>query len=191
MRIRIGWILLLLLAVPLIARADSKPLPETYVSDDGVTTFQYPTGWTIDVQHPGLVTVSSKDHPFLFGSDFMSQGEAAVMVIFSDAADAYFREYFEADNPAAMMNHIIQKVFAANLRGDLKFTALETIQFGDFPAVHTSTTFRDNNFSAILADRGNGLYTLAIGITTISASEKYAPKLLAIAESVTYQPPSS
>ena len=188
-RLRVVWITLALLTVPLIAYAQSKPLPETYVSDE-VTTFRYPTGWTIDAEQPGLVIVTTKDHAIQLGSDFMSPGEAAVIVLFSNADDAYLREYFEENSPTAMMNHLIQRLLVPNLRGDLKFTALETVEFANFPAVRSSTTFQDNNFSLILADRGNGLYSLVIAITAASEFNKYEPKLLTIAESVHYQPRS-
>jgi hypothetical protein len=190
MPLRIGWILLLLFVVPLIVRAESKPLPETYVSDDEATTLRHPTGWIVWADQPGLVIVSTSDKPTLVGQENISPGEAAVVVLFSNADDGYLRAYFQGDDAAAILDHFIQTLFVPSMGNVVEFGIPHDTHFADFPAVRSDGLFFDSSINVIVVDRGSGRYSLVVLLTTASEQTKFEPKLLAIAESVNYRPPS-
>jgi hypothetical protein len=190
MRFRLYCAVLALLLTPLIARAEHKPLPEAYVSDNEWLTLNHPTGWVVWADQPGLVIVSTSDEPIRVGQDSISPGEAAVVVLFSNADDSYLREYFQGSSPAAVLDHFIQTVFVPATDAAVEFSESEAIHFADYPAARADGTFSNNSIFAIVADRGNGLYSLIIGITSPDELAKFEPKLLAIAESVRYLPQS-
>lgn len=172
----------------MLAVAQAKPLPETYVSDDEVTTLRYPEGWVVWADQPGIVIVSTSDKPMLVGQENITPGEAAVVVLFSNADDAYLRDYFDGSDAGDILDHIIQTLFVASMGDTVEFGSQRAVQFGDDPAVRSDATFFDSSMFVMVVNRGAGLYSLVVGLSTTLEQPKFEPKLLAIAESVTYRP---
>src|SRR5690348_4422943 len=109
MRIRIGWIILMLLAAPLIVSAQSKPLPETYVSGDKNLTFRYPSGWVIQSDIPGQFVVATDESLFDVSEEIPS-GQAAFGILFLDSTN-YFSELVTGEDPISLLNSLVKLLF--------------------------------------------------------------------------------
>jgi hypothetical protein len=190
MRIRIIWIILVLLVSPLIVRAESKPLPETYVSADEMTTFRYPTGWTFDAEQPGLVIVGTSPKMLNFYDGTISSGDAAVFVFFSNAEDEYLRGYFADDDLVGVTAKLIDTLYSGGGDPNVGFTTPSPTTFADFPALRSDGSFLGNHIFLIVVERPEHIFSMVIGFAAESELKKFEPKLLAIAESVNYRPPS-
>ena len=189
-------LLFLLLTVVLLgwvaasaAAQTARLLPETYVSDDESMTLRYPTGWVVESDQPGLFIVATSEDMLDLGNENVPAGEAAVAVLFSNADDQYLREYFVGDDPAAVLDNIIKTLFSSNTDINVEFTNPTGTIFNDLPAARSDGLFMGNHVFLMVNALGNDVYSLIIGITTVSELDKFEPKLLAIAESVNYQPP--
>jgi hypothetical protein len=187
MHVHIIWIALISLLVPVFAQSEYKPLPETYVSEDERLTLRYPTGWNVWAEQPGLVIVSTSDEPMLVGTEDISTGEAAIIVLFSTSDNASVRDSFQGDNPTAVVEHFIETRFLPAIES-AEFSSTQIMQFADFSAARIDGTFFNNSVFVIAVDRGNDAYSLIVGLTTIAELNKFEPKLLAIAESIRFQP---
>jgi hypothetical protein len=182
-----------LLIVPLVALADPKPLPETYTSDDGRLTLRYPTGWAIQSEANGLVIVATSEM-FLQREDIvtLSSGEAGVLVLFLNVTavgeEAFTIDPLASNDPLVILDAISE---ALPLGGDAEtiLDPVESTTYSDHPAAHTDGIVAGNPIFLILVKNGDKDYTLIMGVAAPGELPKYEPKLLAIAESVRYQPP--
>ena len=194
-RIRFIYIFLTMLLLGTLATSvvaqSAKLLPETYVSDDESMTLRYPTGWVIDSEQPGLVIVATSEDILDIGNETIPSGEAAVAVLFSSADDEYLREYFSGSDSVTVLDNIIKTLFSDASDINVEFTAPESITFADYPAARAQGIFLDNRVLLIVVDRGGDVFSLVIGISAESDFAKYEPKLLAIAESVNFLPPTA
>jgi len=183
-------VLLLGLFTNAAAAQTTKLLPETYVTDDETMTLRYPTGWVIDSEQPGLVIVATSEDALDVGDETLPSGEAAVAVLFSSADDEYLREYFSGDDPVAVLDNIIDMLFSVESDINVEITTPESMTFADYPAARAQGIYMDNRVLLIVADRGGDGFSLIIALAAESDFAKFEPKLLAIAESVNFLPPT-
>lgn len=172
------------------AAQSSKPLPESYVSDDETMTLRYPTGWVVESDQPGLLIVATSEEMVDFNNDTVPPGEAAVAVLFSNADDQYLREYFSGDDPVAVLDNIIKTLFSSDTDINVEFTTPTATSFDDLRAARADGLFMGNHVFLIVSQDNSDVYRLIIGITTVAELDKFEPKLLAVAQSVNFQPPS-
>ncbi len=184
-------LMVLALLASSVAAQTSKPLPETFVSDDESMTLRYPSGWAVEYDQPGMVIVATNEELFDLGDENIPLGEAAVAVLFSNSGDSYMEEFFVGDDPAAILANVIDSVFSnGGSDMNIEFTTPAETTFNELPAARSDGLFMGNHVFLIVNALDNGGYRLIIGITTMAELDKFEPKLLAIAESVNFQPPS-
>jgi hypothetical protein len=172
------------------AAQTAKPLPETYVSDDETLTLRHPTGWVVETDQPGIVIVATSEEMIDLGDDNIPSGEAAVAMVFSNTGDSFMRELFIGDDPTAILNNFINTMFSNGSDSDIEFTTPASTTFDELPAARSDGLFMGNHAFLILNEREDGSYSLIIGITTVDELDKFEPKLLAIAQSINFQPPN-
>lgn len=173
-----------------VAAQTAKPLPETYVSDDETMTLRYPTGWVVETDQSGMVIVATSEEMIDLGDENLPPGEAAVAVLFSNA-DSFMDEFFAGDDPVAILDNLINTMFSTGSDVNIEFTTPAEITFNDLPAARSDGLFMGNHAFLIVSALESGDYRLIIGITNQAELDKFEPKLLAIAESIRFQPSSS
>jgi hypothetical protein len=174
------------------AAQTDKPLPETFVSDDESLTLRYPAGWAVEYEESGMVIVATSEEMFDLGDENIPPGEAAVAILLSNAAANDMDEFFVGDDPVAILDNLIKTVFSTGVDADMniEFTPPIEISFNGLPAARSDGLFMGNHAFLIANEREDGNYSIIIGITTVDELDKFEPKLLAIAESINFQPPS-
>ncbi|MEO8611492.1 MAG: hypothetical protein ABI690_26575 [Chloroflexota bacterium] len=186
-RIRGFFALLLILAVPLVAHAQDKVLPETFISEDGSLSLHYPTGWYADMAAEGQVWVSTSRIP-QFGRDDIPSGEAGVSIVVATNNQSMSSGLFQGDNPLAILKNFVDTMSSwGNDR--LRFAEPETVDFADQEAARVYAWMGHNEIFIIIASDGLNQFSLVVGYAPDDELEKVEPKLLAIAESTTYQTP--
>lgn len=175
-----------------VAAQTVKPLPETFVSDDETMTLRYPAGWVVEYQESGMVIIATSQDMFDLGDENVPPGEAAVAVLFSNTAAPYMEEFFVGADPVAILDNLIETVFSNNSGSDvnIEFTTPAETALNDMPAARSDGLFMGNHVFLIASEREDGNYSVVIGITTVEELDKFEPKLLAIAESINFQPPN-
>ncbi len=186
-RIQIAWIVTMLLVAPLIVRAQSKPLPETYVSEDERMTLRYPTGWVIEANQPGSIIVSTS---YDIKGDTLPPGEAFISIGFINDEQGYFRDYLASDDLVGMMNGFIDSVLNGAADLQVEFNTPSSTTFAGFSAVRSDGSLLDSHIFIIMAERDDDMFNIVIGGTSAAEFNKFEPKLLAIAESAQYVPPT-
>jgi hypothetical protein len=174
------------------AAQTDKPLPETFVSDDETLTLRYPAGWVVEYEESGMVIIATSQDMIDLGDENVPPGEAAVAVLFSNTAADYMEEFFVGDDPVAILDNLIETVFSNNTGADvnIEFTTPVEITLNDMPAARSDGLFMGNHVFLIANEREDGSYSVIIGVTTVEELDKFEPKLLAIAESINFQPSS-
>lgn len=191
---RLFYVLLLTLLLAVfafpVAAQSSKPLPETYVSEDENLTLRYPSGWAIQTDTPGQVVIATDESLFNLNDEQIPSGKAALGVLFLDSSNDLSQILVLGDDPISILNALVKALFE---QGDTQ-VALGTpvaLTFADHPAARVDGTFSGNAIFLMIVDQGDKNYVLLVGITSADEMPKFEPKLLAIGESVHYIPPTS
>jgi hypothetical protein len=185
-------IVLTVFAFPVAAQSTSaKPLPESYVSDDENLTLHYPTGWVIQSDNPGQLLIATDESLLDLGNETIPSGGAALAVVFLDFGGDQSATSVLGDDPLSILNSMVKGVFQTDdSTTNAELGTPVTITFADHLAARVSGTITGNDVFLIIVDQGDKNYLLYVGITSADEMPKFEPKLLAIAESVKYQPPS-
>jgi hypothetical protein len=186
-RIRGFFALLMLLALPLVAHAQDKTLPETYISEDGSLSLHYPTGWYANMAAEGQIWVSTS-RTLQFGPDEMPSGEAGVSIVIATNDQRMNSGLFQGSDPLAILSNLVDSVSSW---GDeqLRFEEPESVTFADHEAARVYGRVGKNEIFIIIANNGLDQFSLVLGYAHNGELDKVEPKLLAIAESTTYQTP--
>ena len=187
--ITLVMLLLALFASPVAAQT-SKPLPETYVSDDERLTLRYPTGWVIQTDIPGQVLVATNESLLDFNDELVPSGEAAFGLLFLDSDNELASLAALGDDPLSILESLSKTIFEQE-DSDVELNTPEALTFADHKAARMDGTFSGNAIFLMIVDQGSKNYVLYVGITAADEMVKFEPKLLAIAESVHYLPPVS
>jgi hypothetical protein len=180
-----------LFALPAAAQSTaSKPLAETFVSDDENLTFRYPSGWVIQNDRQGQVVIATDESLFSLSADKVSSGQGALGILFLDQSSDQSELLVLGDDPISILNSLVKMLFE---QGDThaELETPEATTLNDHAAARVDGTFDGNAIFLMLVDQGDKNYVLYVGITAASEMPKFEPKLLAIAESVHYVPSTS
>ena len=187
-RIRVLCALLLLLVVPLIAHAEDKILPETFISEDGSLSLHYPTGWYANMVMDGQVWVSTTRSPYQFGTDDIPSGEAGVSVAYAANNRTLDSRMFQGSDPLVILNDLVDSASSwANTQ--LRFEKPESVTFADQDAARVYGRLGNNEIFILIANNGLDQFSFVVGYAPDGELDKVEPKLLAIAESTVYQTP--
>jgi hypothetical protein len=190
LRFRVCCIVLTLFITPLMAQAQHKPLPETFVSDDERLTLRYPAGWVIQTDSTETVIVGTSDLIFDFVGEVLPSGEA-VLSILPPPLLGELRDIFpSAKDPRSILELIIESSLGTEVIG-MTIGTPEAISFAGYQAARVDGDASGNPIFLLIVDFEDQGYFLFTGLTAPGEFAKFEPKLLAIAESVRYIPASN
>lgn len=189
-RIRVLVVVLLLLAVPFVAHAEDKVLPETFVSEDGMLSLHYPSGWYANTVEDGQVLVSTSRVSFQLDMEDVPSGEAGVYVTYTMGSHALDSRVLQGSDPLLILNNLVDSIGGWSDYG-LDFDEPESVTFADHPAARVYGWSGNNELFILLVNNGLDQFSLIVGYAPEGELNKVEPKLLAIAESTTYQTPSN
>src|SRR5215216_6114379 len=89
-----------LFALPTAAQSTaSKPLPETYVSDDENLTFRYPSGWVVQNDTQGQLVIATDESLFDLSADEVPSGQGALGILLLDKGSDLSQFMVLGDDP--------------------------------------------------------------------------------------------
>ncbi len=189
-RVVYALFVVLMLAVPLVAHAQDKSLPEKFVSEDGALSVQYPTGWYANTVGDGQVWVSTTRFPYGFGTDELPSGEAGVTVTYSMNNQTLDSRMFQGSDPLLILTGLVDSVSVWG-SSDLRFDEPASMTFNDHPAARVRGRFGHNEIMIVIVNYGLDQFSLVLGYASDGELAKVEPKLLAIAQSAVYETPSN
>jgi hypothetical protein len=189
-RFRVFYALLLMLVVPLVAQAEDKLLPETFISDDGTLSLHYPTGWYANMIADGQVWVSTTRIPYQFGEDDVPSGEAGVSVSYMMNNRTIDSRLLQGSDPLVILNNLVNSA-SSWANEELRFDEPESATFADHTAARVKGWLGHNEVFILVVRHGLDQFSLVVGYAPSGELDKVEPKLLAIAESAIYQTPSN
>lgn len=169
-------VMLILGTLPTTWAQEPLPLDQTYVSSDGVLTFDYPTGWIVQ-EDENTIMVSNIEEAV--AADEIGEGEIGLSIWKPSSVAT-----FGADVPEDVLAIFADTVTSAN---DTAFVGpITQIQVGDRRVVQAS--IGDDSFKGVVLafDLGdeNMVLVLLFGLASDTAYEDFEPTLFHIIESI-------
>jgi WD40 repeat protein len=198
MKFRLFLFAMLLLTIPLVARA--QELPETHTSSDGKLTIRYPLDWVVEEDDNQFFIATSQT---TLDTYRRSPGDAApmppneaLMVIAVLPEGENIGDDKITGSAADVMALVMKSASVSSNADKLTFAGKpETFTLGGQPAAVIDGTFDRNQNQArvFVRELPNHLYEFAVGVTASGGLPKFGPKIRDMAASlvVNVNPPAS
>jgi WD40 repeat protein len=164
---------------------------ETYTGDNGALTFDYPAGWVFGTSEgPGDVLFGNISAAIAEHDDGLLPGQIAVLLM----NPSWLAWGLAEELPAETLN--VQKVaelFAEpfNSLGSPGVIDQVELTLGGYPAVRVDAAVPEADIILFVLDVGDGYFLVMFATTAPGEREQMTPVVLAIAESVDYDPARS
>ncbi|NDJ77641.1 MAG: hypothetical protein GYB65_15425 [Chloroflexi bacterium] len=189
--VRFALMLLLLLAVlPLTTLAQGPDdLTQTYTTDDGTLTFDYPDGWkAVPLEDTGLVVVGSDPDPIELFMNASNLEDDVMAVVFTPALvneTVLSRVTLITDPPLMDVAQAAVNVMQMeDTIGMMDFGAVTELPLESKPAMLATSTSEFFDVVTIVLELAPGEYAIINAMTAPGNLETYQPVLVAIADSV-------
>ncbi len=174
-------LVLSLLALPLAVLAQSS-LPNTYESDDGTFTFNYPEGWIVEASGFGEIMLATSEVALTtVGSDALPSGEFALMMAPAGMMG------FEAElDLTAFLEMVVTMI---SDEGAPDFGAPEGFTVGGMEAARTAGSLPGADYVLILLQIDPSNTLLIVAVSAPGEFEDFNADLEAILGSMRYSAP--
>lgn len=160
---------------------------ETFLSQDGRFSFQYPTGW-FAYEEFGSYIISTVDNPNIAANSRLQPGEAALGIQVLKRDDILYAEIWEGVTPLEKMELLLQTLGQQLFQDALPFSSPVELFIGDYIAARVSSAYKgsDNQLVVFLIELNADTYALAGGITAPGELDRFEPKFRSIAATLRY-----
>ncbi|MBK9750881.1 MAG: hypothetical protein IPO91_29525 [Chloroflexi bacterium] len=182
---RIVWVFSLLLIGFTVQITDAQEaLAETFTSDDGSLSFNYPTGWIVEDGGDSGISGASSQEAFdaIQNSLPIPSGEISIQVLVIPAA-----LIAGVGNPGGLTPLDLLGMFTQNAsESGTTVDTLEEVRGGNLPVAYAILSRVDEQGIGIAVGFGGGNFVLLSASAVPGGIDPYLPTLLAIAQSIVF-----
>lgn len=180
-------VLIVLLAFPFTAFAQ-PPLPNTFVSEDGSITFDYPDGWLVTEDGGQIMAASSEAALENANSGMLAEGDFALMIA-PPAISATLISVSNVTNDASITDTLGALLFT--LEGDdvPEFGAPVEMDLGGVPAARVDGMIDEADYVLVLLQFAPDTFVLGVGISAPDTISQFDDTLEAVFASLSYEAP--
>lgn len=168
------------------ADTNSTASAATFVSPDGLLTFDYPSDWIADQSEENDALIGTSENAL--SGDVLPAGEGRIIVL-TPASTEYLVTQIDPsiEFASADLYSIMEPMMLVYYTGGSFLSEPEETTIGGKPAVSFSTVGQnDQEISIMVLDSGENNILTAILMTAPGKSDQYQPAFLQVAESLSY-----
>jgi WD40 repeat protein len=186
---RLRWIVLSLLAVlvnliaaPVLAQGT---LTQTFTSEDGSLTFQYPDEWVVEESaEVGIMLANSPRAVWGASVDYFEPGTAALIFVEPYLVESFFQDV--KPQPGATAQQVLQLFIDQSRQSNpaLDFSQPVPFSLGSRQAAQTEGVIEVGDFFIVVLKVEEDQFLFAVGVCAVGEMKTYQPTLMAIIKSV-------